>query len=63
MRCVNCSRCGPPRLRRRARTSQCARPLTATIVDVEYIFVLALVLPGLLIAGACLFVIYRLLRA
>jgi hypothetical protein len=30
---------------------------------VEYFFVLALVLPGLLIAGACLFVIYRLLRA
>jgi hypothetical protein len=37
--------------------------LTATIVDVEYIFVLALVLPGLLIAWACLFVIYRLLKA
>jgi hypothetical protein len=59
MRCGNCSRCGPPRLRRRPRTE----PPTATIVDVEYILVIALVLPGLLIAGACLFVIYRLLRA
>jgi hypothetical protein len=37
--------------------------MTATIIDVEYAFVIALVLAGLLIAGACLFVIYRLLRA
>jgi hypothetical protein len=30
---------------------------------VEYLFVITLVLAGLVIAAACLFVIYRLLRA
>jgi hypothetical protein len=61
--CGICCRCGPPSLRLRACTCTETGVRAATIVDVEAFFVMALVLAGLLIAGVCLLVLYRLLRA